>query len=1462
MSRRGFFYCCLAGGLAAIPLVRAQGIITTIAGTDWIFPPDGRPALELPVGGVTSVLAAPDGAVYFADQGNHMVMRVAPDGILTVVAGNGIRGYSGDGGPATSGALNFPNGAALDPQQNLYITDNLNFRIRKVSASGVISTMAGNGQMGASGDGVPAGSATLGRVRGVLSDTSGTLYFLEDNRVRRMTPDGVLSTVAGSGAAGFSGDGGSARAAALNGPLGLALGPGGTIYVADTGNHRIRRFSLGGSIETVAGAGARGYSGDGGSARTAMLNSPAAVGVDSGGVIYIADTNNFRIRRVGTDQIIRTLAGTGTEGFSGNTPAGGNAMFSLVYGLWAEAAGGLLVADQGNFRVRRVGTDGSVTTVAGNGGFRNSPDGTAAIAAFLANPASLAVDPFRNLYIADTFNHRIRKRTPDGFLSTVAGDGVLGYNGDFISPLRAHLFFPYGVSVDSRGEILIADSNNNRIRRVPPGGLIETIAGTGVLGYSGDGGEATRARLNTPVGVAAGEDGSVFFSDTLNHVVRRIRRDGIVSTFLGAGVRGPFDFLDAPTGLVHAGGNLYIADSNNQRVVRVAPNGSVFSIGGGGLRRPRGVAVDSSGGLYVADAENHQVKRVAPDGSVAIVAGSGREGFSGDGGPAALASMRSPVAVAVDLDGTVYIADRDNDRVRAVLNFQPPFEVGPASLQLSGRSEAAPTPEQGIRVSSPISGLPFTIALATTDGGNWLRAGATRGSMPASVQISGDPRSLGPGRYRGTVTVTAPNASPPSRTVEVTFTVERAAMARLGVDPTAVSFAFARGAGSSSRQLSLLSHGGAQPFRLLATTDTGGDWLLASASSGTALPEVPVLLSLIADPSGLDPGTYSGAVAITGTATGDRIDLPVTMSISASRQKILLSQAGLTFTAESRSGAVTRQSFGVFNDGLGAMSWTLSSRTLSGGSGWLSVSPSSGFSTGGSGEAPLATAGVTAAGLAPGDYYGVVQVRTGEAANSPQSVLVLLNVLPPGSSRGVEVAPSGLIFTGAAGAAPGSQNLVVSNLTPRPVSFTSSRAFPEGGNWFLHLPTNATLQPGDQARIVVQPDFAGLGAGIRRGDLTLAFSDGATRTVAMVGVASSGAGGPRGAVLQRGCRAAQLAPQIISLANGFTVPASQPTPIRAKVVDNCENPVANGTVTARFSNQDPEVRMAHERGGEWTGTWQPRNTAAGQVQIVVEAVARIGEERIVAHSARVSGSFGPGATVPLVTPGAVLNAASFRVDAPVAPGGLISIFGSRLAQGAGVATSAPLGTELANAEVVLGDQPLPLLYASDGQVNAQVPYDLPANTQHQLMVRRGTALSVPETITVAPAQPAIFTTDQSGRGQGVIVHGITQRLAEPATAATPGDVLVIYCTGLGAVSPPVAAGAAAPSSPLSRTVNTVTVNIGGQRAQVLFSGLTPGFAGLYQVNVEVPAGVRLGDRVPVTLSVAGQTSPSVTIAVR
>jgi len=356
---------------------------------------------------------------------------------------------------------------------------------------------------------------------------SGSLRYWLVVPVSCTVQPGIICTVAGSGTPGFNGDGIPALNAQLTEPIGIAVDSLGNIYVADYMCARVRRVDAAtGLITTVAGTGVFGYNGDGKAATLAQLNWPVAVAVDAPGNVYIADFNNHRVRRVAAGTgMITTVAGDGTAGYNGDGITATTAQINWPAGVLKDASGDLYISEYGGHRVRRVdvGT-GLISTVAGDGTPGYNGDGIMAATARLDEPFGIALDVTGNLYIADSWNNRIRRvDSGTGLITTVAGDGSAGYNGDGIPATTARLNDPYGVALDGTGYLYIADSWNNRIRRVDPGtGMISTAAGGATAGYNGDGILATTAWLNWATGVAVDGAGNFYIADASNYRIREV----------------------------------------------------------------------------------------------------------------------------------------------------------------------------------------------------------------------------------------------------------------------------------------------------------------------------------------------------------------------------------------------------------------------------------------------------------------------------------------------------------------------------------------------------------------------------------------------------------------------------------------------------------------------------------------------------------------------------------------------------------------------------------------------------------------------------------------------------------------------------------------------------------------------------------------------------------------------------
>jgi sugar lactone lactonase YvrE len=696
------------------------------------------------------------GNLFFVEQ-NTVLRLDGTTGILTLAAGNQTTGFSGDNGPATNAQLYYPQGLAVDSAGNIYIADTQNFRIRKVS-NGVITTVAGNGVEGFSGDNGPATSAQLAYPQALAVDSAGNLYIAESaNRVRKIS-NGVITTVAGNGTQGFSGDNGPATSAQLFDPEGLTADSVGNLYIADAGNERIRKVSNG-VISTVAGNGTPGFSGDNGPANSAQLSQPWGVAVDSAGNIYIADVQNARIRKI-SNGVITTVAGNGTAGFSGDNGSSTNAQLNGPFGVTVDSGGNLYIGDQSNSRIRKV-SSGIITTVAGNGMTIFSGGNGPATSAVLSEPEGVATDPLGNLYIADFGNNRILK-VSSGVITTVVGNGTQGFSGDDGPATSAQLGQPEGVAVDSAGNLYIADTSNSRIRKVS-NGVITTVAGNGTRGFGGDNGPAASAELGAPEGVAVDSAGNLYITDGTPRV-RKVA-NGVITTVAGNGAagfsgdNGPATSaqLGQPEGVaVDSAGNLYIGDSGNYRIRRVS-NGVITTVAGNGtlgfsgdngpatsaqLGQPAGIAVDAAGNLYIAN--SYRIRKVS-NGVITTVAGDGTRGLSGDGGPAAGAQLSNSFGgITLDSAGNVYIADSDNSRIRLLTPSASSctYSVTPTSLQ------------------APAAGGNLTITIQTAS-----TCALTVSNLPAWITSSS--ASLGAGSGTITLVVAPNTGAPLSATISI-----------------------------------------------------------------------------------------------------------------------------------------------------------------------------------------------------------------------------------------------------------------------------------------------------------------------------------------------------------------------------------------------------------------------------------------------------------------------------------------------------------------------------------------------------------------------------------------------------------------------------------------------------------------------------------------------------------------------
>ncbi len=1464
----------------------AGQLITTAVGTDWNFEGNG-PALAVPLGKSYGVGVDASGYVYFTDNLNNVVGRFLPGGNITILAGNGIPGFSGDGGPGTSASLYFPGGVAVDSSGNVYFCDAGNYRVRKISPDGTIQTIAGNGVQGYAGDNGPALFAEVNTTHGILPLPDGSILFSDwgNNRVRKISPAGIISTFAGNGQGQYAGDGGPAQNASLLHPAGLSMDQAGNIFIADQNNGRVRKVAPSGVISSV---------GD-------VNGCPTGVAADGNGGVLVADPCLRLIRDFNANGTITHIGGNGT---AQNEPSGeGGPATAASFDEWSIALASdknLYISAPDYGRVYRISPAGIFDIVAGNGQYRASPSGTPASQATLDQNWGISFDAAGNLYIADSALNRIRRVDTKGTISTIAGTNRWGYQGDGGPATEAILNTPRGLRPDSIGNLYFADWGNNVIRRIDINGTITTVAGSGRAQYSGDGGSATSATLYAPGGVVADSAGNLYIADAGNNRVRKVDIHGMISTIAGTGQPGSLGDngpaiqaqLNGPLDVaIDGSGNLFVAEYNGHRVREITPGGTITTVAGNGALRfggdngpataasiafPSAIEVAADGSIYIADTFNQRVRLVSPDGIITTVAGSGAYGFSGDGNLATLASFTDIRGVAVSPTGGIFISDSSNDRVREILASAPSASVSVAQLQFTASSGGAPTQPQTLSLTSSVQGLPFSISVPSS--ATWLHVNPTSGVAPRLIQVTADPTGLAPNTYQATITINTPYANPMSSTVAVTFKVTSLVPAALSIDKSSLSFPFPEHGSSRSQTVMVLNNGsGALQFAAAPTTSTGGPWLTVFPTSGQTTPGAPATLTVNANPAGLAPGAYSGQLAISaGTQTQT---VAVTMTISTLDQAILLSQSGLSFLAVQGGGVVPSQSFGVQNIGTGGVSWTASTSTLPAGLHWLQVSPASGNSDANASASPRVTVSVNAAELNAGTYYGLVRVDAPGAANTPQVLTVFLQILPPNAVVAPVVQPSHLLFTAAAGGeSPGSQLVQVYNIVPRAKSF-QSQVNADSGLSLLTLPGDATLDPGQPTNIVVQPITSGLSSGVYNATLTLQFSDGSISAVQVSVIVSNAGGTSSSAVPSQarpadsgtGCTPNKLLPALTTLGQTFTVSAGWPTALFVNVDDNCGNPMSpTGAVTVTFSNGDAQLSLRSQGAGAWENTWQTGNAQTGVTLTIHAANQGITGDQVVA------GNLASQQQPPAFSNAGITSAVVALAYNALAPGSAITIYGNRLAESTQPATELPLPPQLVDTQIFItgttpggsstGLIPMPLYYVSQTQVNALVPYEVGVDTNLQLLVQRGLTYSTPVHIDMAQAQPAVLAASLSSGSPGRIVvypkGGGTPFLVSPNTPAHAGDSIVLFCEGLGAVDPPVADGAAGLGQPLSNTVGTVQVTMGGQTTQATFAGLAPTFAGLYQVNVVVPSGTQTGTAVPLTVTIDGQTSPPVTIPIQ
>jgi len=576
------------------------------------------------------------GNIYVADTGNRTIRKITPEGVVTTFAGTAGEIGTADGtGPAAS--FNSPTGVATDATGNVYVADEGNHTIRKITPAGVVTTFAGTARIQGSTDATGA-DARFSWPNGVATDSAGNVYVADTLNfiVRKITPAGVVTTLAGTAGVAGSTDA-TGAAARFRGLHGVATDSAGNVYVADRGNHTIRKITPAGVVTTFAGLALVPGSTDGTGA--ARFTSPQGIATDSADTVYVTDQNNDTLRKITPAGVVITLAGTADV--PGSTDA--TESFNTPAGVATGSAGIVYLADRGNSTIRKITPAGVVTTFAGSVRLTGSTDATGAAARF-RGPADIATDGAGNVYMSDTGNHTLRKITPAGVVTTLAGTAEVPGNTDATGG-AASFRSPKGIATDSAGNLYVSDSGNRTIRKITPAGVVTSFAGSANAQGNTDA-TGTAASFNAPSGIATDSADNVYVAD--RNTIRKITPAGVVTTLAGtpgvAGVgsadgTGAAASFDFPAGIATDGaGNVFVADQFNSTIRKITPAGVVTTLAGtAGIRgstdatgaaasfwSPAGIATDSVGNVYVADLGSHAIRKITPAGTVSTVVGVAR----------------------------------------------------------------------------------------------------------------------------------------------------------------------------------------------------------------------------------------------------------------------------------------------------------------------------------------------------------------------------------------------------------------------------------------------------------------------------------------------------------------------------------------------------------------------------------------------------------------------------------------------------------------------------------------------------------------------------------------------------------------------------------------------------------------------------------------------------------------------
>jgi len=771
----------------------------------------------------------------------------------------------------------------------------------------------------------------------------------------------------------------------------------------------------------------------------------------------------------------------------------------------------------------------------------------------------------------------------------------------------------------------------------------------------------------------------------------------------------------------------------------------------------------------------------------------------------------------------------------------PGLQLSNSSLTFSGVASGPKLPMQAVTVTS-VSSSAIDFALLV-DGGApgtpapWLSVTPLLATTPVQIRVVADPSALAAGTYQARIQLTDRQGRSLGVIIPVTLQANTGTP-QFDVTPPVVNFSGSPAAGNLQQGILVRSMGPGSLSPISASIVSGYAGLYATVDPCDTVCIVHVTSAI----STLTPGAHNGIVRITTAAGSKPMDVPVSLFAADHGTFDQLSPSAVTFEAIQVSGLSDSRTVSLINSGDSLSTW---SADVTDGAQWLSITPASGTTA--AGKSTTLTVSMNLGNQPPGNYGGMVRISSSDPGAVTLYLPVILKVAVSGTAPTPLLSAGGLVLTTPTGAIESVQqqiNLLAASTTP--VNFQVS---PQGSSWLSMVPSRGQASSTPMA-LTISAAPNSQAQGFYSGLINVGFGTASVRTLHVgFSVVPTQAGI---------CQPQTLYLTETAIPDNFAVRAGSPTPLEVVLVDDCGTPILNAAVTATFSNGDPGVDLVGLGNGHYVQTWTPLNPSdtlpGGNLSVAFQGFA----PPLKPVSTEVIGAVTKD-SLPAVATNGVINSFIASRGLPIAPGAVVQIYGSALATGTGYGTvvNGRLSTAVTGTFVKIGGLDAPIAYASPTQINVQVPSELQANRQYQVIVNTSGVYSKPEPINTIAAQP-VLAAFADGR---VIAQDVNYNLINAQNPAHPGDVITLYLTGMGATTPPVATGTLAPSSPLSTTVVQPQVTIDTASADILFSGLTPGGVGLYQINIRIPAGIRTGD-LQLVVSQNGVASNTAVVPVR